>query len=144
MAALLDVSTISLETARRAVAATLEAARERGIAVCVAVVDRAGHLLSFDRMDGAPLLCGQLAQDKAHTVAVFGLPTHEWWDLVRDEPALLHGLVKTERLVVFGGGVRIAAGDTLVGAIGVSGGSADEDRELADAGARACADLFTT
>ena len=67
----------------------------------------AGPLLALARMDRAPLLCTQIAQDKAYSVASFGgLPTIDWWRLVESEPALLHGVVKTDRLVVFGGGAR--------------------------------------
>jgi uncharacterized protein GlcG (DUF336 family) len=70
-------------------------------------------------------------------VAFNGMATREWWDAIRDEPALVHGLVKTARLTVFGGGVAITEGDTVVGAVGVSGGSAEEDHEIAEAGAAA-------
>lgn len=134
MSGLIDVRTIDLETAREAVGAAVEAARSLGVSVCVAVVDRAGHLITYDRMDMAPLLCAQLAQDKAYTVAVFGLPTHEWWGMIQHEPSLIHGITKTERLIVYGGGVPIIHGGDLVAAVGVSGGSPDEDRAIAEAG----------
>ena len=108
------------------------------VPVCIAVADRGGNLVSFVRMDGAPLMSAGLAQDKAYTVVSFnGLPTDKWWDIIGDEPPLLHGIVKTDRLIVFGGGVPITEGDTLVGAVGVSGGSAEEDVEIASAGAAA-------
>ena len=135
MTKLVDASTIRLETARAAAAEAIRVAESLGVSVCVAVADRAGHLLSYDRMDGAPLLCGQLAQDKAYTVATFGLPTHDWWEMIRDEPVLLHGVIKTDRLIVYGGGVPIIYEEALVGAIGVSGGSPDQDRVIAEAGA---------
>ena len=80
----------------------------------------------------------QLAQDKGYSVVAFnGMATREWWDAIRDEPALVHGLVKTARLTVFGGGVAITEGETVVGAVGVSGGSAEQDHEIAEAGAAA-------
>lgn len=51
-----------------------------------------------------PIPSEQVAQDKAYTVAAFGgLATHEWWLMIEDEPPLLHGIVKTDRLIVFGG-----------------------------------------
>jgi len=106
--------------------------------VCVAASDSAGHLLAFARMDRAPLLCIQIAQDKAYSVASFGgLPTGEWWRLLESEPALLHGIVKTDRLVVFGGGVPLVAEGRTVGGIGVSGGSSEQDVRIAAAGAGA-------
>ena len=75
---------------------------------------------------------------KAFTVVAFnGLPTSKWFDLIKDEPALLNGIVHRERLVIFGGGVPIRVGGVLVGAIGCSGGSAEEDEIVAQAGADA-------
>ena len=98
----------------------------------------AGPLLALARMDRAPLLCTQIAQDKAYSVASFGgLPTIDWWRLVESEPALLHGVVKTDRLVVFGGGVPLVADGRTVGAIGVSGGSSEQDVRVAEAEAAA-------
>ena len=131
------VATITLSGAQQVLTAALDHATALGVPVCLAVVDRAGHLLAFARMDGAPLLSAGIAQDKAYTVAAFGLPTHAWWDLIKDEPPLREGIVKTDRLIVFGGGVPLLADGVLVGAIGVSGGTADQDRDIAEAGARA-------
>jgi uncharacterized protein GlcG (DUF336 family) len=135
VADVVEVRTVTLEAARRAVTACVERARELGIEVAIAVVDQAGNLKAFARMDGAPLLSSRIAQDKAWTAAAFGLPTHRWWDLVKDEPPLLHGIVKTDRLIIFGGGVPLRSGGGVVGGIGVSGGSAEQDREIAEAGA---------
>ncbi len=133
--------TLTYDGARRALSAALAEAGRLGVAVCVAVADRAGHLLAFARMDGAPVLSAQIAQDKAFTVTAFnGLPTHEWFPVLEREPALLHGIVKTERLVIFGGGVPVMVGDDLVGAVGASGGSAEQDRQVAAAGASALAE----
>ena len=130
--------TITFEAARAVLDAAAEHARSLGVSVCIAVADRAGHLVAFGRLDGAPLLCAQIAQDKAYSVAAFGgVPTHEWWNMIADEPPLLHGIVKTDRLIVFGGGVPVRAEGALIGAVGVSGGSAQQDQAVAEAGARA-------
>jgi uncharacterized protein GlcG (DUF336 family) len=131
-----DASSLTLGGARRALDESLRVADELGVAVCVAVADRSGHLLAFARMDGAALLSVSIAQDKAYTVAAFGgLPTHQWFELIKDQPALLHGIVKTDRLIVFAGGAPVHACAALVGAVGVSGGSAEQDRAIAEAGA---------
>jgi glc operon protein GlcG len=130
--------TLTLSGAQQVLAASLAHAQRIGVEVCLAVSDRSGALLVFARMDGAPVMSGQIAQDKAFTVAAFkGLPTHQWFDLIRDDPPLLHGIVKTDRLIVFGGGVPVLVDGELVGAVGVSGGSAEQDREVAEAGAAA-------
>jgi glc operon protein GlcG len=127
---------VTLAAAQRAVAAALEEAENLSVDVCIAATDRAGHLLAFARMDRAPILCAQIAQDKAYSVAAFGgLPTSDWWRLLESEPALLHGITKTERLVVFGGGVPLVIDGKTVGGIGVSGGSSEQDVQIAEAGA---------
>jgi uncharacterized protein GlcG (DUF336 family) len=90
------------------------------------------------RMDGAPRLSASIATNKAWTVASFnGMPTDRWWGAIKDEPELVHGITHTPRLIVFGGGVPLLVDGELVGAIGVSGGSADDDRNVAEAGAAA-------
>jgi glc operon protein GlcG len=128
----------TLAAGRRAIAAAIKEADGLSVDVCIAVTDGAGHLLAMARMDRAPLLCIQIAQDKAYSVAAFGgLPTSEWWRMLESEPALLHGIVKTDRLTVFGGGVPLVADGRTVGAIGVSGGSSEQDVRIAEAGAAA-------
>jgi glc operon protein GlcG len=130
--------TVRLAAAQRAVSAAVAEAERLSVDVCIAAADSSGHLMAFARMDRAPLLCTQLAQDKAYSVSSFGgLPTGEWWRLLESEPALLHGIVKTDRLVVFGGGVPLVAEGRTVGAIGVSGGSSEQDVRIAEAGAAA-------
>jgi glc operon protein GlcG len=134
----------TLSAAKRAIDAALDKAEEMAVDVCIAVTDRAGHLLAMARMDRAPLLCIQIAQDKAYSVAAFGgLPTSEWWRMLESEPALLHGIVKTDRLTVFGGGVPLVADGRTVGAIGVSGGSSEQDVRIAEAGAGAVGQAIT-
>lgn len=135
-----SVPTVSYSGARRALDAAVAAAGVEGVAVCVAISDPGGNPLAFARMDGAPLLSARIAQDKAYTVAAFqGVPTHQWYGMIADEPALLHGIVHTDRLVIFGGGLPLLVDGLLVGAIGVSGGSAEQDRACAEAGAAALA-----
>lgn len=127
-----ETRTISLAVARVAVDRAVQESTALGCPTCVAVVDRAGHLLSYDRMDGAPLLSGQLAQDKAYTVAVNGLASHQWWEMIQDEPSLVHGVNKIDRLIIFGGGLPIVVDGELVGAIGVSGKSTmEQDKAIA-------------
>ncbi len=127
----------TLACAQRVIAAALEKAEALSVTVCIAVTDSAGHLLAMVRMDRAPLMCIQIAQDKAYSVAAFaGLSTGEWWRMLESEPPLLHGIVKTDRLVVFGGGVPLVADAAVtIGAVGVSGGSSAQDVQVAEAGA---------
>ena len=127
-------SSITIEAARRMVVAAEAKAAEMGRPMCIAVCDADGTLKAFSRMDGAPLLSVQIAQDKAYTAISFSMASHEWYDFIKDDPPLLHGIVKTDRLVVFGGGYPIMAGSEMIGGIGVSGGHYTHDMEVAQAG----------
>lgn len=121
----------------------LDAARTKAVAMgkpmIISIVDDSGVLKAFERMDGAPLLSVGIAQDKAFTAVSFGLASHEWHEFIKNDPPLLHGIVKTDRLVVFGGGYPIFVEGELVGGIGVSGGHYSDDMEVAQAGLAAIA-----
>ena len=134
---LVPMNSLSLTAAQRVVEAAISAARSHGIAACIAVSDPSGEPIVTVRMDGAPRLSAEIARNKAYSVASFnGLPTHVWWPVIADDPALVHGITHTPRLVIFGGGAPIRIDDALVGAVGVSGGSTDQDRAIAEAAAQ--------
>lgn len=138
MADIATVQTLTADGALKALRAAHARSRELGVPVDISVCDAAGNELAFLRPDGAPLLSAGIARDKAYTVVAFnGLPTDAWYGLLKDEPALLHGIVHRERLVIFGGGVPVLVDGRLVGAVGCSGGSAEQDAEIARAGADA-------
>lgn len=126
--------TIDAETARAMIDACIARARELKKKMCIAITDEAGHLRAFHAMDGAPHLSIQIAQDKAWTATAFNMPTHVWWDFIKNDPPLLHGITHTPRLVIFGGGYPILEKGEMIGAIGVSGGHYSEDMEVARAG----------
>lgn len=130
------MNSLSLSAAQRVADAAVAAARTHGVAACVAVSDPSGEPIVTVRMNGAPRLCAEIARNKAYTVASFnGLPTHVWWPVIADDPALVHGITHTPRLVIFGGGAPIRIDGALVGAVGVSGGSTEQDRAIAEAAA---------
>jgi len=111
---------VSADLARRMIIAAEEKARELGVPMNIAVVDESGVLKAFSRMDGAALLSVQIAQDKAYTAAGFGMPTHGWFDFIKDDPPLAAGAPSgIDRLVIFGGGYPITVDGAVVGAIGV-------------------------
>ena len=109
-------------------------AEELEIKINAAVVDEGANLKAFIRMDEAALLSSEIAQNKAYTAAAFGKPTHEWYPMIKDEPALLTGIVHTNKLVVFGGGIPLMVNGIIAGGIGVSGGTSEEDVLCAQAG----------
>ncbi len=128
---------IDLATAERAIAAAAEKARSLNLAMSIAVVDEAGDLKAFHRMEGAGKLTIEIAQNKAFTSASYGLATHVWWEFIKDDPPLLHGITHTPRLVVFGGGFPLREGGEMIGAIGLSGGHYTQDMECARAALQA-------
>lgn len=134
MAQTLTVQTISNELAETLMQGAVAKAREMGIPMCIAICDPSGTLVQFLRMDKAALLSVNIAQDKAYTAVSFGMATHEWHDFIKDDAPLLHGIVHTPRLVVFGGGYPIKVNGEVVGGIGVSGGHYTHDMEVAKAG----------
>jgi uncharacterized protein GlcG (DUF336 family) len=132
-------TSITSEAAADVLRGAADKARAMGVPMVIAVVDESGVLKAFDRMDGAPLLSVDIAKDKAYTAAAFSMPTHAWFDFIKDDPPLLHGIVNTPRLIVFGGGYPIEIGGAVVGAVGVSGGHYTQDMEVAQAGLAALA-----
>jgi len=128
---------INVDTAQIAIAAGVAKARQLGFNMSIAIVDEGGALKSFVRMDGASDTSLRISQDKAYTSASLGLPTHAFWDFVKNDPPLLHGIVNYPRLIVFGGGYPIKENGKVIGAIGVSGGHYSDDMEVARAALQA-------
>ena len=132
-------ASISQEAADLLLNAAKTAAEEIGVPMVIAVCDEAGVLKAFRRMDGAALLSVGIAQDKAFTAVSFNMPTHGWFDFIKNDPPLLHGIVNTPRLIVFGGGYPVTIGGQMVGGIGVSGGHYSQDMKVAEAALAALA-----
>jgi uncharacterized protein GlcG (DUF336 family) len=124
---------IDLETAAKAVQAAAEQAASMKLRMSIAVCDEAGILKHFHRMDGASQLSVSICQDKAYTSAVTGMATHAWFEFIKNDPPLLHGIVHTPRLTVFGGGFPIREDGVVIGAIGLSGGHYSQDMDCARA-----------
>jgi uncharacterized protein GlcG (DUF336 family) len=126
--------------AQRAAEAAVHHALALGVAVNVAVVDAGGHPLAFLRMHGAPLHSIGISEDKAYTALSFGLPTSQWSEVLsKQSDALRQGLPLRPRFVMFGGGLPIRSGGAVIGAIGVSGASEQQDEQCASAGVAAAA-----
>jgi uncharacterized protein GlcG (DUF336 family) len=129
------VRTVGLSAAKPVVEAAERKAEEIGVPMNIAVVDRGGNLVAFERMDDAWLASTDIAIDKAFTAVSLDMPTGDLADPTQPGESL-YGLNTTNdgRLVVFGGGIPLEQGGEIVGAIGVSGGSVDQDVEVARAG----------
>ena len=129
---------VSLERAHQVVMAAREKAEEIGVPMNVAVVDAGGNLTAFIRMDNAWLGSIDIAQGKAFTARAFDMATK---DLGAESQAgkSLFGINASNqgKIIIFAGGIPLKDGGKVVGAIGVSGGSVEQDQEVAEAGAAA-------
>ncbi|MGQ3674171.1 GlcG/HbpS family heme-binding protein [Xanthobacter sp. TB0139] len=127
--------TICAEAARAAVnAAVAHGPEARKVPVVAAVVDASGDLIALLRGDGAFKASTTIAQDKAHTAAVFGVSTDALDDGLGAGSTLHQGIALRPGVALFGGGFPIVENGEVIGGIGVSGGSEDDDRACAQAG----------
>ena len=113
-------------------------ARELRVALSVAVVDAGDQLVAFARMDGADLVSIELARDKAFSALMNRMPTRDLAPVVQPGTEFYgYDSLAGGRMVVFAGGMPLERDGVLVGAVGVSGGSSEEDQRAADAAAAA-------
>ena len=127
---------VNLEQAKRAIAAGLAEARKNNWPVAIAVFDISGHLVAFEKMDDTQTASVEIAQDKGRSAAIFRRPTKAFEDVVGGGGSgariiALRGASPIE------GGVPIIAGGKVVGGIGVSGVTSQQDGVVAKAGADA-------
>lgn len=122
---------LSLTECSCLIEAGLRQASNFGLAMVLAVVDEAGELMEFRRMDGALPVSSKLAPNKAHTAAAVRMATHELaWQAQPGGP--LFGIeANIANLTLIGGGLPLKRNGTVVGAVGVSGGTVDQDIAVA-------------
>jgi len=125
---------VDLDLAQRMAAAARACAQADAALVSVAVVDAGGNLLVFERMDGAEIAGPVLARDKAFTAVAHRTGTHELTALVAPDGPLA-GMYAQDagRYVAFAGGLPLWDADRVIGGVGVSGGSAEQDLRAAEA-----------
>jgi uncharacterized protein GlcG (DUF336 family) len=129
---------ITLDDARRVISAAEEKAREIGQPMNVAVVDAGGNLVSHIRMDGAWLGSIDISINKAFTARAFDVSTAELSENSQPGQQFFGIHVSNHgRVMIFAGGIPLRRDGSIVGAIGVSGGSGTQDDAVARAGASA-------
>jgi uncharacterized protein GlcG (DUF336 family) len=129
---------MTLNGAQTVVEAARAKAEEIGVPMNIAVVDEGNNLAAFARMDGAWLGSIDIAQNKAYTARSFDMSTKDLAPLCQpNQPLFGINASNQGRLIIFAGGIPLQSGDRIVGAIGVSGGSVEQDREVAEAGVAA-------
>ena len=119
---------LNLDSAKKLIETAENAASKLNIPVCIAIVDDSGNLIAQHKMDNALLISISASFNKAYTAIALKLPTSEVYDLVQPGKPF-YGLESIEpgRLCVFGGGIPIVKNGHYVGAIGVSGGTSEQD-----------------
>ncbi len=129
---------VSLDAAHKAIAGAMAEARKISVPMAVAVVDTAGQLVAFERMDNTQTASIGVAQDKAVSAAMYRRPTKVFQDALAGGGAGLRILTLRGANAVEGG-LPIVVDGKIVGAIGVSGGSAEQDGVVAKGGLDALA-----
>lgn len=131
---MLSIERLSLEDAHVLIEGASEQATAIGVAMCIAVMDESGNLIAFHRMDGGKILSVQLAQDKAASAAISKNSTAFYNE--RAVPgSLVNGIQSAwgGRFSTVGGGIAVEADGVIVGGIGLSGGTPEQDIECAQA-----------
>jgi len=133
-----SIKTLDLADARRIIAAAQAHATNIGQPMCIAVVDAGGNLLAFERMPDAWLGSIDISIKKAFTSRAFDISTQ---DLGKNSQSgdQFFGIHASNdgKIMIFAGGIPLKQDDKVVGAIGVSGGSGEQDHKVAQAGASA-------
>ncbi|MFT6110846.1 MAG: hypothetical protein ACJA2W_003774 [Planctomycetota bacterium] len=132
------MSDITLDQARQALEAAEKKAIEIGTKMDIAVVDAGANLKAFARMDGAWIGSIDIAQKKARTARFFDMPTGAIGGLSQPGGPLFNIEHSNGGLITFPGGIPITNADgAIIGAIGVSGSSVEDDHAVAEAGVAA-------
>ena len=124
---------VTLDQARKVLAAALADARRQSLPMAVAIVDNAGQLVAFERMDNTQTGSTAVAQDKAVSAAMFRRPTKVFQDIVAAGGVGLR-ILSLRGANAVEGGLPIVVDGKIIGGVGVSGGSAEQDGVVAKAG----------
>jgi uncharacterized protein GlcG (DUF336 family) len=135
-----QIQSLTLADARGLIAAGEKKAQELGVPYNLAVVDAGGGLIAHVRMDGAWLGSVDISINKAWTARAFDMATEKLAKMAQSGKPLF-GIDSTnhEKVVIFGGGIPLKVGEVVVGALGASGGTVDQDVEVAEAAVSAFA-----
>ncbi len=125
---------IGLAEATRILATAVAEAEREGVAAAVVVVDSGGRVVLAGRMDGCSQLALDAATGKAYTAACLAVPTSTWEQRVREDPGFAGSVAAVPGFTLLGGGEPIQVEGPVIGAVGVSGGTSEQDVRIARAG----------
>ncbi len=126
------VQYVNAQTALKLVTDAVDKAGEMGVEVSVCVVDGAGFVAAQWGTDNARFQTKDWAYNKAYTAAAMQSDTTDWYNKIKDNAQVCQGLTNRDStFMIFPGGVPLVHNGVCIGAIGISGGSADEDIAIA-------------
>lgn len=131
---------ITLAAAQRVIDAGVKASEALGVSMSIVVVDAAGHITAVGRMDGASMLTYDVAFKKAWTSAMTGAPTAGVHQFVTSDPGATLSMPHVQHFSTVAGGLPIARQNACIGAVGVSGATAEVDLKVAEAAVAALMD----
>lgn len=132
---------LTIQKAQAVITAGAAHAAQIGVPVNLVVLDAAAHLKAFSRMDGAVLGAIDVAMGKARTAVLFATTSEAVWDYCKPGAPAPGLELSNGGLMPFAGGIPLLGADgTMIGAVGVSGGAVDQDREIAKAAVAGCCD----
>ena len=122
---------LSTQAALHLCRAAIDQAEQLGINICITIVSSSGRSLASVAMNNAPLLSQAISHKKAFTAVSFGIPTKEWQTKLAERNNTLLALQSEPDFTFLGGGIPISHQGSIVGAIGISGGSEQQDIDCA-------------
>jgi uncharacterized protein GlcG (DUF336 family) len=133
---MLEIRRLALADARALIAGAAARAQEIGVPMCIAVTDESGQLIALERMDGAKVLSIDIARDKAMVAAAQRKATADYNRAVQAEGSLTFGIHTAAggRFSIVGGGLPVKVDGAVVGGIGCSSGTPEQDGDCAQAG----------
>ncbi len=132
---MIKITRLDIDDARILISGARARADEIGVPMCIAISDESGNLLAFERMDGGKVTSSLIAIDKSYTASAAKKATHEYQAAAQPgSPAYGINAAIGGRLMIVGGGLPVVVGRDVVGGIGVSSGTPDQDRDVAEAG----------
>jgi uncharacterized protein GlcG (DUF336 family) len=131
-------ASVTLDQAQAIIEAARSKADDSGVPMNIAVVDAGNNLTAFSRMDGAWLGSIDIAQSKAYTARAFDMPTRDLAEMAQPGEPLFGIEGSNQSVIIFAGGIPVKDDDeTVIGAVGVSGGTPDQDHDVCEAGVAA-------
>ncbi len=124
---------VTLDQAQAIIKAARAKAVDIEVPMNIAVVDAGNNLTAFSRMDGAWLGSIEIAQGKAYTARAFDMPTRDLADMAQPGEPLFGIEGSNQSVIIFAGGIPLTDDETVVGAVGISGGTPDQEHEVCEA-----------